>query len=604
MLAIYIEREMAKYRNEVEYTFECMLRTLGYEYKFISRLNQIRKQDVVLYYGLIEPNIAELRALALCGIMIYIPAEPEFFQADRMDPKDFAGCIRPVTLLHTIPLLTRRSFEAPLNVLMHEDLYYGIYNFDLLSNAFFHLAALDDHRSTSADSLHRIPDSADRFVEYAKIPYVNELFWMFEQFLIEAATQWGDVYLVKRTAWPQDEPYAIALSHSISRLQRWTVGGFLKGCVIDLLNIFYIRRFGREAYRKLLYLATNEEQYWNFSTVKNLEEKYQVRSTYFWGTKKRNKKEKNKLDVDYSLSDNDLAEIITDQCNTDHDVSLLASTAAYNNDVLENQKRELTGYVSHKQMGVRHPLRRSNPEKNLEYHNRYHFVYDSTVGFIEQSGFKHGIAFPYFQYIPNRPDAPKGMAEFRKNNCLQIPINLFDESLILSTVGRVSAAKAQELMCQLIEAVTPMQGLLCCDFGVHNFTEITYLEKLYNDLLEQITTQNAYVRPLKDITHWWKKRNAVVIKEKRHELEIYFPDDLEHFTLKVFGFPYFFQIIDTTTGESEQLRLFSPGEALSVENTKITIDGATIHFETVLADTRIRIKLGRKPEESHGRRTE
>ena len=49
MLAIYIEREMAKYRNEVEYTFECMLRTLGYEYKFISRLNQIRKQDVVLY---------------------------------------------------------------------------------------------------------------------------------------------------------------------------------------------------------------------------------------------------------------------------------------------------------------------------------------------------------------------------------------------------------------------------------------------------------------------------------------------------------------------------------------------------------------------------
>jgi hypothetical protein len=597
MIAIYIEREMGKFRYEIEYTFECMLRTLGYEYKFISRLNQIRKQDVVLYYGLIEPNVTELRTMALCGVMIYIPAEPEFFRADRTLYKDLDACRRTVQLLHSIPVLSRRSFDAPVNVLVHDDLYYGIYNFDLLSNTFYHLAALDERVKATRDELHRLPDAEDSFIEYSAVPYVNELFWMFEQFLTEAVSHRNDVYLVKRTAWPQDEPYAVGLSHSISRLQRWTVGGFMKDSLIDWLHLFNIKRFIRETGKKWLYLATNDEQYWTFETIIALEEQYAVTSSWLWGTTKRDKKKRTLHDVDYTLDDTDISEMIQRQCKEGHDVSLLASEMAYRDDVLEGQKRDLMNFTQRNQMGVRHPLRRSNPEKTVEYHNRYNFVYDSTIGFIDQTGFKHGIAFPYYQFTGQVSDAPNRMPEFRKNNCLQIPIHLFDQAFRLSAAGCLSYSKAQERVCELIDAVMPLKGLVCCDFSPHNFAEIPYLKELYASVLEQISQQKAFVKPLKDIALWWKRRNAVVIKEKRHELEIYFPDDLEHFTLQVFGFPRCFQVVDTTTEENEQLRLFTPGEALSVENTSIRIEGTTLYFSTILADTRIRIKLDAQPEE-------
>ena len=75
MITVYIERGLRKYTRAVKYILDYTFMTLGYEYRYISRLDQLGVEDILFYYGLICPTLKEAYILALNRLLVFIPFE-------------------------------------------------------------------------------------------------------------------------------------------------------------------------------------------------------------------------------------------------------------------------------------------------------------------------------------------------------------------------------------------------------------------------------------------------------------------------------------------------------------------------------------------------
>ena len=86
MIAIYVDNKLKRFDNKIKFTFDFIFNTLGYEFKYIHKLDQLQQNDILFYYGLIEPTIKEAYILAMDKILFFIPVLPELLQSNKLSP--------------------------------------------------------------------------------------------------------------------------------------------------------------------------------------------------------------------------------------------------------------------------------------------------------------------------------------------------------------------------------------------------------------------------------------------------------------------------------------------------------------------------------------
>jgi hypothetical protein len=313
-------------------------------------------------------------------------------------------------------------------------------------------------------------------------------------------------------------------------LKKWNFSSLLKSMFQDILLFYKISHFFKNGIRRLKYIVTNIEEYWNFDIINDIEKEFGIKSTYFWGAGTEGRDE-----FDYSINDHDIAAEMKHQLEAGNEIGLLGSQNSYKEDLLAEQKQKLISMTDSEKIGVRQYRFRYDPEITPEYHSKYTFLYDSTRSFTDRNGFKNGIAYPFY----NVADAPSGdeyqFALFKSHNCLELPLTYSDDHLRLSEVKNISFEQARDKMSTLVRVLKFYNGLITFDFSIKNFAEISYNKNLYKETLTQLIEDKAFLTTYRNIAEWWIQRDSVVIRENRNDVMIYFPLSFKNFTIKLLG---------------------------------------------------------------------
>ena len=593
MIAFYIESKIWEFIREIKYTADFVFSTLGFEYKFITKFSQLQDNDILFFYGPTEPDNTDLQYLAFEKIMFYIPFEPSLYKPLGLSKKQIREFSREIKFFQTLPVISREDFDDPIYYFKDQNIFLGRYNFDILGNIFFNLSSYENFIAETTDDFERITDDESVFLENSSFPFVNGFLWLIERFLQDAIKARGNVLLIKKETWPQAEDFAAVISHNINKLQKWSFYSIFKSSLEDILCFYKIKYVINNFISKMKYILTNIEEYWNFDVIDEIEAAFNINSTYFLGTESKVPE-----DIDYKLNDDDLLSEIRKNLANGNEIALLGSINSCKDDLLGKQKELLQEITNRNRVGVRQNLFRYDPEITPEYHHKYSFVYDSTRSFLKRSGFKNGVAFPFHVFSKRIPSQKEKI--FFHRGCLEIPLTFSDTILKLSKFKTISLEKAKELISSIIEAIQNVNGLISLDFSISNFTEIKFLKQLFTDMLKEITDKNVFIKPFLEIAEWWNKRNSVVIKIVNDEISIYFPDNLDNFTIRIFGdYKVFGLKNDDISLEKNQFffSYYEKDKAYEIEGAKVKLKADRIYFSDIKSDTTLKIKLSKiEPE--------
>ncbi len=565
MIAVYIDSDLQRFNKKIRYTCNFLFKTLGYEFKFISHIEQLLDNDILFFYGLIEPSAKESYILAINKIMFFIPAETDLLEPGRLSSQDVKNYMREIKLIQKIPIISKNEIKVPLQYSKQKNLFYGVYKFDLIGNLFFSLSGYDELKCEEKDKYDRIPDTEISFLKFHFTPYVNVLLWLVDNCIGDAISEMDNYFLMKKEYWPGAESLAVSFSHNIDKLRKWNFKSIIKSSFEDIIVIYKIRYFINNLISRLKYILTNIEEYWTFDVIEELENHHQVRSTMFWGTESNTQ-----YDIDYDIKDNEVYKELTSNLNKGSEIALLASYNSSRNDILERQKDRIIQFTGIEKLGIRHNHHRYDMEITSEFHKKNGFVYDSSRGFLHRNGFKYGIGFPY--YLHSESSSGSNI-----NTCLEIPRIFTDSTLKLSRTKLVSYERTQVIIDELLLSVASVNGLLTFNFSSSNFADIPYNKELFSYILDEIKPKNVFVATFMEIAEWWKKRESVEIKEMENGVSVYFPDKIEKFSISLVGK---YEMTKTVGIDSK-------------------IEGSMIVFTNILPNTRVNIILRKKKKKEN-----
>ena len=267
MIAIHIDKKISKFGNEIKYTFDFIFHTMGFKYKYIKSLQDVNDDDVIFFYGLIEPTENEIYLLAHNKAMFFIPVEPDLLQPGLLKKEDIKTRTTEAKYLKDIPIITEKDFEVPVVYYKNQNLFFGSFNFDLIGNIFFHLVNYEYYSIESRDKYNRLPDNMTCFTEFSHKPFINVFIWLLTEAIKDSIKERKNSFLIKKSYWPGDEPYAAAISHNIESLKKWTFQSLIRSAFQDILVFYKIKHLVKNSIRRLKYIVTNIEEYWNFDLI-------------------------------------------------------------------------------------------------------------------------------------------------------------------------------------------------------------------------------------------------------------------------------------------------------------------------------------------------
>jgi len=560
MIAIYVDSKLKRYENKIKFAFDFIFNTLGYEFKYIHKIDQLQKNDILFYYGLIEPSIKEAYILAMDKILFYIPICADLFQQKALTLEKIKKKTEIINLKRKIPVISDNELNAPIQYYNNEDLFYGIYKFDVVGNILFNLETVQTIEEVKRDDHGWLLDDVVPFQVFHQEPYVNMLLWLIERCIQDSLERNGKVFLVKKEYWPSAENFAASFSYNIDKLHKWSLGRMISSTFEDILIFYKIKHVFHRFLSKIKYLLTNIEEYWNFEIIDQIENLHKISSTSFFGTESILKK-----DIDYSIHNRDIQKEIRNIYTKGNEIALLASVNSGKQDILHKQKDQLTKLLGKELIGVRHNHFCYDPRLTNEFHRKNGFIYNSSIGFHQKSGFLNGLGFPFYQFGSHGSDLRSSFGW----HSLELPMIFFDDHLKLSKSSTISYENAQEIVDHLIESIECVNGFISFNYSISNFDEISYNKQLLNYTLEEIKPKNVFIATFMQIAQWWKKRESIEIFESEDRFYLYFPAQTDKFTISIFG-----------NFEIDQIK---HADAEIKENT--------IHFSNIKLDSKIEVVL-------------
>ncbi len=520
MIAVYIDKKIRQYENQIKFAFDFIFKTLGYEYKYIKTAAEILSNDILIYYGNIHPTLEEAYELVFRKIMFYIPFESELFDYNTLSAEKLRNCT--FELEAGVPIFSNNNiFVSELEE--YNGLYYCTLGFDLVGNTFFHL----DSGSQIVFSKEEIYEN--KFDIYNEVPFINRMLQIFEKELMKAYEDQYRYFLIKKEMWPQAEEMAVCISHTIDSLKKWDIKSILKLSIIDFFNFYRISYFFQTFSSKIKYLLTNYEEYWNFDKITELENQYNLLSTYFLGVDMHNKS------FDYDIEDEDLKEELSKIMNRKCEIALLAPEYSEKEDIYASQKKIISNLTGKTKIGVRQQNLGYDRKVTAELHEKNNFHYDSSLCYSKTSGFKNGIASGFRHFRRLNFEVPEGGVINFSLNHIEIPIVFAANTLVLSKYKVVPEEDAKQLVRKLIKNSKDVQGLFAYDFPMTSFADVKYSENLFHYIQEELGKIKTYYDTFEEIATWIKKRDDVFIREKNRRINIYFPHYFSHFSCRILG---------------------------------------------------------------------
>lgn len=356
---------------------------------------------------------------------IYFPYSGEhFFRSKKPKPTSIQWKIWDN---ENLPILFDPSTKKEWYTIEEDKL---IFNYDLPSMIFYFLSGWQEEHCKTTDKFGRFPYSESIQKEYglATLPIVNYYFFILQK-AIEAFLQ---------HPIPLKQHYQLNITHDIDLINSgWKSEikkQLLKGQLLEAVKTTCLK------------ITKGKDPLQNVEEIMAFEKTHRIKSTfYFLPT---NDYKNGIQNADYSLDEPYIQRVIK-QIKEDSDFELglhTPSTSQLNTNQIIEYTQALGGNIATNRF---HYL--AFQQKDLAHFEKTDITTDSSLGFAEQIGFRHGTAWPFHPF------------DFEKNNAmtiLEIPLVAMDVSLTNYQYMNLSESKAIEAINALILETKKVSGTL------------------------------------------------------------------------------------------------------------------------------------------------
>jgi peptidoglycan/xylan/chitin deacetylase (PgdA/CDA1 family) len=316
-----------------------------------------------------------------------------------------------------------------------------------------------DHFTRKEEYNSQIRDQYDRFPYYAS-KNRNIFEPKASQYLNEHGYSVG---------YPNDAPFAVCLTHDIDDIYQSILS---KG--FDTLRSLNQGNLS-ESLHSIPRMRSKKLPLFNFSAIMDLEEKYGVKSTFFFMAESPGEQ-------DYSYKIEEIEPEIGNIIDRGWEIGLHGGHTAYLNAQEIKIKKERLEKVTHKPvLGYRNHFLRFKVPDTWEYLSKAGFQYDATLAYADCAGFRNGMCHPY---------RPFNLNTNHEIDILEIPLIVMDGTLDHNYM-RLDGKSKWEFTKMLIDRVAACHGVFTLLW--HN----SYMEgenrELYEKILEYCNENKAWM---------------------------------------------------------------------------------------------------------------
>lgn len=339
-------------------------------------------------------------------------------------------------------------------------------NFDLISNCFYFLSGWQEHVCTTKDSFGRFPfqSSIQCKLNIAYIPVVNYYFEILKE-VIEKAYNFSI-----KTKLKNNKKNFTLLTHDIDTCQTaWLQGGyreFKKGKLLVPLKLLFKRLF-------------NNDAWFNFNEIIDIEKKYNACSTFFFLPRKG--KFKGFTNADYDVRRPSIKKAIQYLLNQNYEIGIHGSFGTHNN--IKRFTEEI-GFFDNKIICNRFHFLNFDINQTPFLLEKSGIKYDCSLGFAENIGFRNSCCFPFFLF---------DFINKSTSDVIEMPLIVMDASLQNKKYMNIEKSKIIPEIKIIIEQINKFNG--CFSLLWHNthFSEYKYggWKEIYIELMELCNQNNC-----------------------------------------------------------------------------------------------------------------
>ena len=335
----------------------------------------------------------------------------------------------------------------------------------------------------------------DKHKQLAKMPVVDA----YEKILFDCLLLASDKLNIKlkyKPFWPEGKKFAVCLTHDVDRVKK--TFQYITHTIRHIKKV----EIGL-AFTTLSPLLRRENPFWDFDEIMEMERRLGLKSTFFFLNEKRkilcSPKEWKLYWGRYDIKNEKIVEMIKRLNTTGWEIGIHGSYNSYKDlNLLGEEKKILEGILDKKVYGISQHYCNLDVPKTWEYHEKLGLLYDSSLGFVTDIGFRWGTCHPFHPFDPS-------------NNKIrfvwELPIIIMDNAC---------AYKSWQDMMNIINVVERYNGLLLLRWhqGIFNEREFPGRAKMYEKIIEICKERNAWITNAYNIVEWLKMREDGKIQNK------------------------------------------------------------------------------------------
>jgi hypothetical protein len=286
---------------------------------------------------------------------------------------------------------------------------------------------------------------------------------------------------MEKIEWPEGKKFGVILSHDVDRVKK-TYQAFTH--VIVEKKIYH-----------LFSILQKPNPYWSFEKIMELEEKYTVRSTFFF------LKETKKLEIfkpytyvlslgHYDFKNPNVMQIIKKLDAGGWEIGLHGSYDSFiNEELMLEEKKELEAVLNRTVLGIRQHYLNLDIPRTWEIQRKLGFKYDASFGFNDKIGFRDD------KIIPFRPF---------NSDFLVIPLNVMDGPLFSNYHDEKSRWQAVIEIINFAEKNGTLISFLWHQ-RVFNEKEFPGWAKIYEKIIKTCKEKNAWIGTCEQVYNYLKE---------------------------------------------------------------------------------------------------
>jgi peptidoglycan/xylan/chitin deacetylase (PgdA/CDA1 family) len=385
--------------------------------------------------------------------------------------------------------------------------------FDLVASAFVLLACWDERTTAARDKFGRLPYDAsvfaanpslriddpavDRYVELLREALAPRLAELGLERLPSQGWVWGE-------ARPADTRFAVALTHDLDNLWRWTRRGF---AAAGYRTARAVRRGDGAAARREIgdgadwlvrHLPRRTDPFWTFPLILDGEDARGVSSTFFVIARHTHKQDGNQPET-YRRRIPEALDLVR---AAGREVGLHGNDAdRLGVGPLVGDRDDLQRRAGGDVTGIRYHYLRALYHETLPYLEAAGFGYDTSLAFAEHEGYRCGCSFPF---------RPYALAGERPLDLIELPLAVMDGTLQEEHYRALAAPDAEHAAAAVLARALRSGGAVSLLWHNNRFDRRVSrgYDEVYWHLLDQALAHGAWCGRAADIVARWREATS------------------------------------------------------------------------------------------------